>query len=66
MSGTCLNLTVDNLFALIAAGTPPTILDVRANDEYRVGHIAGAPDIPGDPPATRLGEIPRDRPVVAD
>lgn len=42
----------------------PIVIDVRTPDEYRQGHIAGARNIPVDELRDRLGEVPRDRPVV--
>ncbi len=41
------------------------VLDVREPDEYAHGHIADAVNIPQAELATRLEEIPRDRPVLA-
>lgn len=41
----------------IGAGTAPLILDVRSDDEYAAGHIAGAQHIPYDVLATRLDEL---------
>jgi rhodanese-related sulfurtransferase len=46
------------------AGGGPTIVDVRSEDEYLAGHVAGARHIPIDQLADRLGEIPADHPVV--
>jgi rhodanese-related sulfurtransferase len=60
-----LYLTVYDLFAHIAGGTPLTIVDVRGEEEYAAGHIPRALHIPGDRLADRLDEIPRDRLVVA-
>lgn len=40
------------------------ILDVRTPQEYREAHLAGSVLIPIDQVAERLGEIPRDRPVL--
>lgn len=42
-----------------------TLLDVRPAEEYRAGHLAGARSIPLPQLAVRLGELPRDREVVA-
>jgi hydroxyacylglutathione hydrolase len=39
------------------------LLDVREPDEYAEGHIPGAINIPQSDLATRLEEIPKDRPV---
>jgi rhodanese-related sulfurtransferase/DNA-binding HxlR family transcriptional regulator len=42
-----------------------TLLDVRPTDEFRASHIPGALSIPVDELKRRLGEIPRETPVVA-
>jgi len=41
------------------------VLDVRPEDEYAAGHLAGAVSIPVGQLVERLVEIPRDREVVA-
>lgn len=43
---------------------PPTVIDVRGDDEYTAGDIPGALHLPGDQLPTRLDELPRNRPVV--
>lgn len=45
-------------------GEAITVVDVRSDDAYRAGHVAGALHIPRDQLKSRLEEIPRDRPVV--
>jgi len=40
------------------------VIDVRARTEWDAGHMPGARHIPLGELADRLGEIPRDRPVV--
>ena len=42
-----------------------TVIDVRPPDEYVQGHIPGALNIPLDRLAARLGDLPRDRQIVA-
>jgi rhodanese-related sulfurtransferase len=42
-----------------------TVLDVRPHEEYRAGHLPHALSIPVGELATRLGELPKDRPIVA-
>lgn len=42
-----------------------TILDVRPVEEYRAGHIPGAVSIPVDELKSRLGELPKNREIVA-
>lgn len=41
------------------------VLDVRPGSEYAAGHLPGAVHIPLEELADRLGELPRDREVVA-
>ena len=41
------------------------VLDVRSESEYRCGHIAGARSIPVAELEKRLGEIPKDKEIVA-
>jgi rhodanese-related sulfurtransferase len=40
------------------------LVDVRADHEWEVGHIAGATHLPLDELAQRAGEIDKERPVV--
>jgi phage shock protein E len=40
------------------------IVDVRTPDEFRAGAYPGAVNIPVQALAARIGEIPKDRPVV--
>lgn len=42
-----------------------TVIDVRPPEEYAQGHIAGALNIPLDMLEQQLGQLPRDREVVA-
>ena len=41
-----------------------TVLDVRGRSEWEAGHLPGVVNIPVGYLADRLGEIPRDKPVV--
>jgi rhodanese-related sulfurtransferase len=41
------------------------LLDVREDDEWTAGHIDGAQHIPLGQLAARLGELPKDRTIVA-
>jgi rhodanese-related sulfurtransferase len=52
------------LRALLRTGGAPTVLDVRDAAEFAAGHLPGARHLPGDELPRRLGEVPRDRPVV--
>ena len=42
-----------------------TVLDVRPAEEYRAGHLPTARSVPLAELRSRLGELPRDREVVA-
>jgi hydroxyacylglutathione hydrolase len=46
------------------AGDAAILLDVREPEEYRAGHIPGALNLPQAELASRLDEIPRDRPLL--
>lgn len=48
-----------------AARGDVTVIDVRAPEEYRAGHFPGALSVPLPELAARLGELPRDRTVLA-
>jgi prepilin-type processing-associated H-X9-DG protein len=39
-------MTQDQLLAAIDQGTPPTIVDVRSQSEYKSGHVPGALHLP--------------------
>lgn len=45
-------------------GNHRTIVDVRRGDEYRLGHLDGAVNIPHTRLLARIDEIPRGRPVA--
>ena len=40
------------------------LLDVREPDEYQRGHVPGAVNMPQAELATRLDELPRERPIL--
>lgn len=52
------------LYQQLNGDQPPFVIDVRGEDAFNAGHIPGASHIPGDVLATRLAEIPQDKPVV--
>jgi rhodanese-related sulfurtransferase len=54
----------DDLLRRVRSGTV-TVLDVRPAEEYRAGHIPGALSVPLGDLKKRLGEMPRDREIVA-
>jgi NADPH-dependent 2,4-dienoyl-CoA reductase/sulfur reductase-like enzyme/rhodanese-related sulfurtransferase len=43
----------------------PLVLDVRTPAEFEAGHLPDARNIPVDELRSRLGELPRERPIVA-
>lgn len=46
-------------------GSGPLVLDVRQRDEYAGGHVPGALHLMAGDVPERLGELPRDRPILA-
>ena len=48
----------------LAGENPPLVLDVRGPSEYGAKHLESAINIPLNHLLERLGELPRDRPVV--
>jgi len=50
--------------AVEARPTSAVILDVREADEFARGHLAGAVSLPQAELASRLAEIPRNRPII--
>lgn len=57
-------ISPQELYRQLHSQTPPTVIDVRGDDEYAAGHIPGAMHVPGDQLVQRLADIPTDRPVV--
>jgi rhodanese-related sulfurtransferase/DNA-binding transcriptional ArsR family regulator len=57
-------VTPDELAQLLRDGEI-VLLDVRPEQEYAAGHIAGARSMPVDDIKARLGELPRNREYVA-
>ncbi|HLJ81039.1 MAG TPA: rhodanese-like domain-containing protein, partial [Ktedonobacterales bacterium] len=49
---------------LAARPSRANVLDVREPEEYAAGHVPGAASLPQSELATRLDEVPRDRPVL--
>lgn len=54
----------EELMAALRDGTV-TLLDVRPGDEYALGHVPGALNVPLEELDRRLAELPRDREIVA-
>lgn len=57
-------ITREELVARAHTGTV-TVLDVRPRQEFQAAHIPGALSIPLEELGDRLGELPRDRDIVA-
>lgn len=53
-----------NIDALETRPSDAVVLDVREPQEYQHGHVPGAINIPQADLASRLDEVPRDRPVM--
>lgn len=58
-------ISPDEVQACRARGEAVFLLDVREPAEFRERHIAGSRLLPLDQLALRLGELPRDRPIIA-
>ena len=48
----------------LTGGNRPQVFDVRTDDEWRDGHLPGALHIMGGYLPERIGDVPRDRPLV--
>lgn len=58
------NITPQQLAQALGQPDPPVVVDVRSPQEYASGHIPQARLIPLPDLGGRLGELPKDRPVV--
>jgi Rhodanese-like domain len=56
-------ITIEETDAIRQSGSG-VIVDVRDDNSFNMGHIKGALHIPLDQLAQRLGELPRDKPIV--
>jgi rhodanese-related sulfurtransferase len=63
LSGTPAVQEID-LEVLEARPSDAVVLDVREPEEYAHGHVPGAVSLPQADLASRLAEVPRDRPVL--
>ncbi|WP_088147539.1 ArsR/SmtB family transcription factor [Achromobacter denitrificans] len=57
-------VSVDELLGLLASGSV-TLLDVRPAEEFALGHLPGAVNIPPEQLERRLAELPADADIVA-
>lgn len=64
LAGTARNITSTEAKALMDRSKNVYLLDVRTADERRQGYIPGSVLIPIDSIEKRLGEIPKNRPVI--
>lgn len=63
MTGTT-RVTPTEAAALLASGTPPLVVDVRAPREWQESHIEGSVNIPLNHLVERLSELPVRQPVL--
>jgi rhodanese-related sulfurtransferase len=57
-------ITPNEVQGRLVRGEPMLLLDVREPAEFRESHIAGSRLIPLEQLSFRLGELPRDRPII--
>jgi hydroxyacylglutathione hydrolase len=57
-------ITATSVAELLAAPSPPVLVDVRTAREWGDGHIDGAVNLPLSRLADRIGELPSDRSLV--
>ncbi len=62
--GTSPAIAPTDLFEEQKGERPPFLLDVRTGFEFKMGHLQNAVNIPLETLRERLGDIPRDRPLV--
>ncbi len=58
------NITTSELKELIKESGKYTLIDVRTTGEFRSGHVPKFKNVPLDTLSGRLGEIPKDKPVI--
>lgn len=56
---------VEDLHQRLEEQSPPFVLDVREPWEYAEGHVPGAQLVPLSELEERVGEVPRERPILA-
>ena len=57
-------ISPDDLYEQRQSGPAPLVLDVRTPEEFRLGHIPGAVNIPHTELASRIGEVQQSHAVV--
>lgn len=55
---------VDEVKSLLESPEPPLLLDVREPEEYAIAHLPGCVLIPLGELASRVREVPDDRPII--
>jgi len=58
------DISVEEVYEIISSNKNYIILDVRAHDEFKKGHIERAVLIPVSELDNRLGELPKDKPII--
>lgn len=58
------SLSADDVAARLASAQPPVVVDVREPEEFAEGHIPGCRLVPLGSLMGRLGELPKDQPLV--
>ena len=57
-------ISPEDLYEQRQSGRVPQVLDVRTPEEFRLGHIPGAVNIPHTELGSRIGELQKSRSVV--
>ena len=57
-------IEADELRENLKRGHKTVLIDVRSPDEFALGHISGAINIPADQLTARAGELPNDAPII--
>ncbi len=57
-------ISPDDLYEQRQSGPAPLVLDVRTPEEFHLGHIPGAVNIPHTERASRIGEVQQPHAVV--
>ena len=58
------DISAEEVYEIISGNKGYIILDVRTPDEFKKGHIEGAVLIPVSELDNRLGELPKDKPII--
>jgi rhodanese-related sulfurtransferase len=58
------DIAPDALAQALSGPNPPLLIDVRTSAEFAAGHIQGARLMPLSELGRRLGDLPKERPVV--